>query len=132
MHGFSCKKNYFYFISVYILIIFRITRMTQIHLTMMTNTENKKSIFVRTSMEPQPGLSWRKRIGQESQSTHFLAVADYWVETGLESSSAKLKKATHGAVCASRIITWDQKTLVKSTQRCSSEEERNASDQNAT
>ena len=105
--------------------------MVQIHLMMM-KTENKKSTFGRTSMGLQQDLSWQKRTGREFRSTHSRAVADCWVGTGLESSSAKLKKATHGAVCASRIITWGQKTLGKSTQRCSSEEARNASDQNAT
>ena len=58
-------------------------------------------------------------------------MADCWVATGQESSLKKLKKATHGAVCASKIITWDQKTRAKSTQRFSSEEAQNASDQSA-
>ena len=105
--------------------------MTQIPL-MMTKTENEKSISERTSMEQQPDLSWPKRTGQEFQLTHSQAVAVCWVATGHESSSAKSKKATHGAVCASRIITCGQKTLGKSTQRCSSGEARSASDQNAT
>lgn len=113
-----------------VLIISRITRMIQILLTTM-KTEKEKSISERTSTELQQGSSCRKRTGREFQSTHSPAVADCWVVTGPESSSAKSKKATHGAVCASRIITWDQKTLAKSTQRCSSEEARNASDQNA-
>ena len=105
--------------------------MTQIPL-MMTKTENEKSISERTSMEQQPDLSWPKRTGQEFQLTHSLAVAVCWAATGHESSSAKSKKATHGAVCASRIITCGQKTLGKSTQRCSSGEARSASDQNVT
>ena len=58
-------------------------------------------------------------------------MADCWVATGQESSLKKSKKATHGAVCASKIITWDQKTRAKSTQRFSSEEAQNASDQSA-
>ena len=58
-------------------------------------------------------------------------MADCWVATGQESSLKKLKKAIHGAVCASKIITWDQKTRAKSTQRFSSEEAQNASDQSA-
>ena len=105
--------------------------MIQTRLTMM-ETESKRSIFVRTSMEQPQDLSWRKRIGREFQLTHSQAAADCWVGTGLESSSAKSRKATHGAVCASRIITWDQKTRAKSTQQCSSEEERNVSDQSVT
>ena len=58
-------------------------------------------------------------------------MADCWVATGQESSLKKLKKATHGAVYASKIITWGQKTRAKSTQRFSSEEAQNASDQSA-
>ena len=58
-------------------------------------------------------------------------MADCWVATGQESSLKKWKKATHGAVYASKIITWDQKTRAKSTQRFSSEEAQNASDQSA-
>ena len=105
--------------------------MIQIHLT-TTKTENQRNIFAWTSMGPQQDSSWRKMIGKEFLSTRSQAVADCWVGTGPESFSAKSKKATHGAVCASKIITWDQKTPAKSTQQCSSEEARNASVQNVT
>ena len=58
-------------------------------------------------------------------------MGDCFQGTGEKFSSTKLKRATHGAVCASKIITWDQKTRARSTQRSFSEGPQNASDQSA-
>ena len=98
---------------------------------MMTRKEVKKSTFVWISMAQQQGSSWLEKSGKGFQLILSQAVADCWVATGQESSLKKLKKATHGAVYASKIITWDQKTRAKSTQRFSSEEAQNASDRSA-
>ena len=96
---------------------------------MMTN--EKIDIFDGTLMAQQQGSSWHVKSGKGFQLILSQAVADCWVATGQESSLKKLKKATHGAVYASKIITWDQKTRAKSTQRFSSEEAQNASDRSA-
>ena len=96
---------------------------------MMTN--EKIGIFDGTLMAQQRGSSWHVKTGKGFQLILSQAVADCWVATGQESFLKKSKKATHGAVYASKIITWDQKTRAKSTQRFSSEEAQNASDRSA-
>ena len=106
-----------------------ICRVTRIH--PMMKTKIIKNISWWTSMEQQPDSSWLGRTGKEFRLTLSQAVADCWVGTGLESSSANSKRATRGAVFVSKTITWDQKTPAKSTQPCSSEEAQNASVPNA-
>ena len=112
--------------EIFLVVLFLHCRVNQIHL-MMTKMENVKSTSGWASMGRQPGLSWRKKTGREFPSTLSRAAAGCWVATGLESFFKKWKKVTHGAVCASRTITWDQKIPAKSIQRCSSEEVRSAS-----
>lgn len=98
--------------------------------TKMMRTYKKRS-FEWTWTARLRNSSWQRKIGPRCQLSHFQAVAVYWAETGPAFSLTKWRKATHGAVCVSRIITWDRKTRVRCTRPCFSGEGLSASIQSA-